>query len=108
MTKQILKLGFTDTIEPVKDFFIEVLSKDYDVVRDDDNPDYLIFGDRNFGEQNKVFNNRNVVKIFYTGENQRAWDYDCHYAIRLITWITKDIIDFLCTLSMIGITDVKG
>lgn len=78
---QTLKLGFTDTIEPVKDFFTEVLSKDFNVVRDDVNPDYLIFGDRNFGEHNKSFNDKNVIKIFYTGENQRAWDYDCHFAI---------------------------
>ena len=81
MIKQILKLGFTDTIEPVKDFFAEVLSETYDVIRDDTNPDYLIFGDRNFGEHNKTFNSKNVIKIFYTGENQRPWDYDCHFAI---------------------------
>lgn len=76
---KILKLGFADTIEPVKDFFTEVLSVDYEIVRDDQNPDYLIFGDRNFGNTNE--NYHNCVKIFYTGENQRPWDYKCHYAI---------------------------
>lgn len=77
----VLRLGFADTIEPVKDFFTEVLSNDFLIVRDDQNPEYLIFGDRNFGETNKAFNGTNTIKIFYTGENQRPWDYDCHYAI---------------------------
>lgn len=75
----LLKLGFTDTIEPFAEFFIETLSKDYTIVRDDIDPDYLIFGDRNFGENNR--NYKNCIKIFYTGENQRAKDYECHYAI---------------------------
>ena len=79
MTKPTLKLGFTDTIEPVKDFFTETLSVDFDIIRDDVNPDYLIFGDRNFGNHNESFTN--CTKIFYTGENQRPWDYKCHYAI---------------------------
>jgi hypothetical protein len=78
---QTLRLGFTDTIKPVEEFFTEVLSIDYTVIRDDKDPDYLIFGDRNFGENNKSFNGKNTIKIFYTGENQRAWDYDAHYGI---------------------------
>lgn len=79
MSKPKLKLGFTDTIESIKVFFTEVLSVDYEIIRDDNNPDYLIFGDRNFGSENEKFNN--CIKIFYTGENQRPWDYKCHYAI---------------------------
>jgi alpha(1,3/1,4) fucosyltransferase len=76
-----LRIGFTDTLESIADFFITALKTKYHVVRDDANPDYLIFGDRNFGNNNVNFNDRNVVKIFYTGENQRFWDYKCHYAI---------------------------
>ena len=48
---------------------------------DNENPDYLIFGDDNFGTNNTKFNKKDVVKIFYTGENRRPEDYDCHYAI---------------------------
>lgn len=76
-----LKLGFADTFETVPQFFTELLSQRYTVIRDDENPDYLIFGDRNFGTSNERFNNRNVIKIFFTGENQRPWDYHCHYAL---------------------------
>jgi hypothetical protein len=76
-----LRLGFTDTIEPFAEFFIETLGVEYEIERDDANPDYLIFGDRNFGQNNLNYNNKNCVKIFYTGENQRPWDYSCHYAI---------------------------
>lgn len=79
MTKPLLKLGFTDTIEPFAEFFIETLLVDYNIKLDDQNPDYLIFGDRNFGQNN--LNYKNCIKIFYTGENQRPWDYQCHYAI---------------------------
>jgi hypothetical protein len=76
-----LRLGFTDTIEPFAEFFIETLGREYEVERDDANPDYLIFGDRNFGNNNVNYNNKNCVKILYTGENQRPWDYSCHHAI---------------------------
>jgi len=76
-----LRLGFTDTIEPFAEFFIETLGREYEIERDDQNPDYLIFGDRNFGENNVNYNTKNCIKILYTGENQRPWDYQCHYAI---------------------------
>lgn len=79
--KAKLKLGFTDTIESVANFFIEVLSIDYDIERNDAAPDYLIFGDRNFGVRNENYDINRCIKIFYTGENQRPWDYKCHYAI---------------------------
>ena len=79
--KPILKLGFTDYFQPLDTFFIEALSRDFTIIRDDENPDYLIFCDRNFGEQNQKFNDRKVKKIFFTGENQRPWDYACHHYI---------------------------
>lgn len=78
---KILRLGFTDTIESIANFFIQTLGEEYSVVRDDENPDYLIFGDINFGMNNKNYNNKNCVKIFFTGENQRPWQYDAHKAI---------------------------
>lgn len=81
MTKPILKLGFTDTFESIANFFVNTLSEDYEIIRDDLNPDYLMFGDRNFGNNNVNFNNRRCIKIFYTGENERPQNYACHFAI---------------------------
>jgi hypothetical protein len=79
--KPLLKLGFIDYFSTIADFFVDTLSKTFDVIRDDNNPDYLIFCDENFGQQNHKFNDRNVIKIFYTGENRRPQYYPCHYSI---------------------------
>lgn len=76
-----LRLGFTDTFDSIENFFIKILSERFNVVRDDVNPDYLIFGDKNFGNNNVKYDNKNCIKIFYTGENARPWDYRCHYSI---------------------------
>jgi hypothetical protein len=76
-----IKLGFADTHEHLARFFHSLLANRYDIEIDNNNPDYLIFGDRNFGETNRRFSKDDCIKIFYTGENQRPEDYDCHYAI---------------------------
>ena len=77
----VLKLGFTDTFGAIENFFTKILSERFTVIRDDANPDYLIFGDKNFGNNNRSFNDKKCIKIFYTGENERPWDYHCHYSI---------------------------
>lgn len=77
--KDTLRLGFADTFNGAKEYFTYLLSKRYNVIRDDVKPDYLIFGDRNFGETNVRYTN--CIRIFYTGENQRHTDYRCDYAI---------------------------
>lgn len=74
-----LRLGFADTFDGAKEYFTNLLSTRYEVIRDDQRPDYLIFGDRNFGETNIRYTN--CVRIFYTGENQRPSDYRCDFAI---------------------------
>lgn len=79
--KKPLKLGFTDTNTQIANFFVAHLSQRFEVTIDHDNPDYLIFGDNNFGHNNRNYDSSKVTKIFYTGENQRPWDYQCHYAI---------------------------
>lgn len=81
MGKQILRLGFTDTFRAISNFFVNILSEDFEIVRDDVNPDYLIFGDQNFGNNNVHYNNKRCIKIFYTGENERPSSYAYHYAI---------------------------
>lgn len=64
-----LKLGFSDTYENAKLFFMDVLSRRYIIERDDNDPDYLIFGDANFGTEHYKFTR--AKKIFFTGENVR-------------------------------------
>lgn len=76
-----LRLGFTDTFDSIKSFFTDTLSREFDIEIDNENPDYLIFGDANFGQNNLNYNNKNCIKIFYTGENQRPEHYQAHYAI---------------------------
>jgi hypothetical protein len=80
-SKPKLKLGFTDYYPTMDDFFMDTLSETFDIERNDVNPEYLIFADDTFGEDNKRFNNSNVIKIFFTGENERPWGYHCHHAI---------------------------
>ena len=81
MTKPKLKLGFTDYYETMDEFFMDTLSKTFDIERDDTFPDYLIFADETFGTNNLDYNPNHVRKIFFTGENRRPWNYQCHHAI---------------------------
>lgn len=76
-----LKIGFVDTFDPVPTFFMEWLSGRFDVVRNDHEPDILFFGDNNFGYKNQHAKYDKCVKVFYTGENQRPWDYKCNFAV---------------------------
>lgn len=81
MTKPKLKLGFTDYYKTLDDFFMSVLSQAFDVERNDENPDYLLFCDETFGQNNLKYDHNKVIKIFFTGENRRPWNYQCHHAI---------------------------
>ena len=76
-----LRIGFTDTLPSIENYFLTALKTRYEIVLDNENPDYLIFGDKNFGNNNVRFNDKNCIKIFFTGENERPWDYNCHYAV---------------------------
>lgn len=76
--KKELKLGFADTFPNCINFFTDWLSERYDITRDDVNPDYLIFGDRNFGETHYRYN---CKKIFFTGENVRPNYFTYDHAI---------------------------
>lgn len=80
-SKPKLRLGFTDYYNTMDDFFIDTLSKAFDIERNDENPDYLIFADETYGQNNKNYDPNKVVKIFFTGENRRPWNYQCHHAI---------------------------
>ena len=76
-----LKMGFTDTHPHLATFFMDLLSTRYDVEINNSNPDFLLFGDKNFGTNNLRYSKNDCVKIFFTGENQRPEDYDSQYAI---------------------------
>lgn len=79
--KPKLKLGFADTHDHIAKFFYSILSERYNVEVSEKDFDFLIFGDENFGTTNKKYSKDDCIKIFYTGENRRPENYDCHYAI---------------------------
>lgn len=77
--KQI-KIGFIDSYPSLFDFTVTTLSKRFQVVFDNDNPDYLFFGDENFGVNNLSFD-KPCTRILFTQENRRPENYRCNYAI---------------------------
>jgi hypothetical protein len=78
-----LKIGFTDTHDHIVSFFHYVLSSRYSIEIDNDNPDFLLFGDNLLAPDqfNTRFKKDQCIKILYTGENCRPENFDCHYAI---------------------------
>lgn len=113
--KPKLYLGFTDYFRTLDDFFIHTLSERYDVIRDDENPDYLIFADETFGQTNKRFNGKNVCKIFFTGENRRFWNYDCHFAMSYDHFdfskhfrLPLYVLDNWVNVHKIGVSDIRN
>lgn len=79
--KAKIRLGFADFCWPMDEFFIDVLSDRFEIIRDDKDPEYLIFCDETFGTSNRRYDPVKVKKIFFTGENRRYKNYDCRYAI---------------------------
>lgn len=77
--KPPLKLWITDTVGG--QFFLDLFATRYTVTLDKDNPDFVLFGDENFGTQNRNYSRDRFIKIFYTAENRRPQNYDCHYAL---------------------------
>lgn len=76
-----LRVAFTDTHNHIEQFFLALLSERYEVEIDNLNPEFLFFGDENFGTNNIRHSKKDCIKIFFTGENRRPENYDCHYAI---------------------------
>jgi alpha(1,3/1,4) fucosyltransferase len=79
--RKTIKIGFTDYFPGFDEFFTDVLSSRYNLVRDDKNPDYLFFCDETFGTRNQSYDPNKTKLIFFTGENRRPWNYRCHHAI---------------------------
>jgi hypothetical protein len=114
MKKPVLRLGFTDYFKPLDEFFIETLSDAFEIIRDDENPDYLIFCDANFGRDNHRFNDKKVIKIFFTGENARPSDYAAHFAISFDHLDGKNfyrlplyVIDNWVNTTKLGLPDIR-
>ena len=80
-SKPKLKLGFTDYYPTLDEFFVDTLAMLFDIERDDENPDYLIFCDETFGTNNLKYDPQKTVKILFTGENRRPWNYKAHHAV---------------------------
>lgn len=77
--KNPLKVGFVDVCS--SELYESLLSTKYDLTIDNNNPDFLIFADENFGTNNLKYSKNKCIKIFHTGENRRPENYDCHYAM---------------------------
>jgi len=80
MPNKKLKINFTDTWDACVQFFVDILSNRYNVEISKD-AEYLLFCDENFGNTNTSYKKTDITKIFYTGENCRPENYECHYAI---------------------------
>lgn len=73
----MVKIEFKDfwkEFNPKKDkIFGELLQEYFDIKYVDKNPDIVIFSV--FGDSHKKFNNKNKIKVFYSGENFNAHRY---------------------------------
>jgi hypothetical protein len=77
-SKPKIKLFFTDfwpVFDPEDNYFIDLLSPEFDIELDEENPDFLIYSV--FGTR---FHRYDCVRIFYTGENIRPDMNQCDYA----------------------------
>lgn len=75
-----IRLGFSDTFSTAISFFTEALGRRFNVIRDDENPEYLIYGEGVYGQNHRRFGPE-VTKIFYTGENVRPPWGECQFAM---------------------------
>ena len=75
-----IRLGFSDTFSTAINFFTEALGRRFKIIRDDENPDYLIYGEGVYGQNHRRFGPE-VTKIFYTGENVRPPWGECQFAM---------------------------
>ena len=75
-----VRLGFSDTFSTAINFFTEALGRRFKIIRDDENPDYLIYGEGVYGQNHRRFGPE-VTKIFYTGENVRPPWGECQFAM---------------------------
>lgn len=82
MNKKTIKIAFVDfwpKFNIKNNFIINPLKKRYEVIIDEDNPDYVFYSV--FSSHIVDYDGSDVIKIFYTGENVRPDFNLCDYAI---------------------------
>lgn len=82
--KDKLRINFVDfwpNLEKRDNYFYHLLSTEFDVVIDEEEPEILFHSVDYLNEQNhKKYDNGRTVKVFYTGENQRPDFDETHFA----------------------------
>lgn len=68
---------FTEDIDPRNNYLTNIINKDYDLIFDEHNPDYLIFAPYGYD----FLKYKSAIKIYYTGENLFPDFNLCDYAI---------------------------
>jgi hypothetical protein len=115
--KPIIRIWFADFFPRCEAFFKWHLSQAYELVLDNENPDYLFFSD--FGDEN--FKYTKAKRIYYTGENLRPDFSRCDYALtfdylnlpnhyRLPLYVIENFSrwqEYDCTKSWAALTDPK-
>jgi alpha(1,3/1,4) fucosyltransferase len=103
-----IKVGFVDYFDGVPEFFMDLFndSREFTFVRDDENPNILFFCDENFGSRNTLPKyNKNMIRVFYTGENRRPFDYSADFAMTFDHFDTQN--HMRVPLWMLNIFDMK-
>jgi hypothetical protein len=84
MSKDLLKINFVDfwpNLVKTDNYFYHLLSTEFDVVIDEEDPDILFHSYDYFNEENhKKYNDTKSIKVFYTGENTRPDFEKSHFA----------------------------
>lgn len=68
---------FTEDIDPRNNYLTKIINEDYDLIFDEQNPDYLIFAPYGYD----FLKYKSAIKIYYTGENLFPDFNLCDYAI---------------------------
>jgi hypothetical protein len=82
--KERLKINFVDfwpNFFKTDNYFYHLLSTEFDVLIDENEPDILFHSVSYSNEQNhRKYDNKKTVKVFYTGENQRPNYDETHFS----------------------------
>lgn len=77
-----IKIGYSDfwgELIPNDNYFYNLLSLEYDVEIDNQNPDILFY--TVYSDNHLKYDMNKVIKILYTGENSRPDYTQCHYSL---------------------------
>jgi len=81
-TLRIFFVDFWKSFDPKNNFFWNLLSKHYQLVLDEKNPEILFYSYAGLKDPSKKhFHKYNCIRIFYTGENIRPNFMECDYSL---------------------------